>query len=171
MWIMQSSIHPTTSTSTKSTTELLEQDFTHFGYPHTIVLDSATSFSSEEVPLERHYPPHRCTTPSHCQWCCQTLSGSDIQAALSKSSLPTRAAPRNSDTVLPTPRSKGYSPSELLNGRQNRTKIAVLLPSPAHAAQVKQAREATVSSSRDMPQNHHKCTTSWSSASKNPCTL
>ena len=41
------SIHPT-STSTKSTTELLEQDFPHFGYPHTIVSDNATSFSSEE---------------------------------------------------------------------------------------------------------------------------
>ena len=68
----------------------------------------------------------------------------------------TRAAPRNSDTVSPTPRSKGYSPSKLLNGRQIRTKIAVLLPSPAHAAQGKQAREATVSSSRDMPQNHHQ---------------
>ena len=40
--------HPTTSTSTKATTELLEQDFAHFGYPHTIVSDNATSFSSEE---------------------------------------------------------------------------------------------------------------------------
>ena len=35
------SIHPTTSTTT-------EQGFTHFGYPHTIVSDNATSFSSEE---------------------------------------------------------------------------------------------------------------------------
>ena len=41
-------IHPTISTSTKSTTELLEQDFAHFGYLHTIVWDNATSFSSEE---------------------------------------------------------------------------------------------------------------------------
>ena len=42
------SIHPTTSTSTKSTTQLLEQDFVHFGYPHNIVSDNATSFSSEQ---------------------------------------------------------------------------------------------------------------------------
>lgn len=34
--------------STKETTELLEQDFAHFGYPHTIVTDNATSFVSEE---------------------------------------------------------------------------------------------------------------------------
>ncbi|KAL5510077.1 hypothetical protein EMCRGX_G005553 [Ephydatia muelleri] len=41
-------IHPTSSTSTKSTTELLEQDYAHFGYPHSIVSDNATSFTSEE---------------------------------------------------------------------------------------------------------------------------
>ena len=41
-------IHPTTSTSSKSTTELLEQDFAHFEYPHTIASDNASSFSSEE---------------------------------------------------------------------------------------------------------------------------
>ena len=31
------SIHRTISTLTKSTTDLLEQDFSHFGYPHTLV--------------------------------------------------------------------------------------------------------------------------------------
>jgi hypothetical protein len=41
-------IHPTTSTSSKSTTAILEEDFAHFGYPHTIVSDNATSFKSEE---------------------------------------------------------------------------------------------------------------------------
>ena len=41
-------IHPTTCASAKSTTELLEQDFFHFGYPHAIVSDNATTFSSEE---------------------------------------------------------------------------------------------------------------------------
>ena len=41
-------IHPTTSTSTKSTSELLEQDFAHYGYPHTIALDNATLYPSEE---------------------------------------------------------------------------------------------------------------------------
>ena len=41
-------IHRTTSTSTKATIDLLEEDFAHFGYPHTIVSDNATSFVSEE---------------------------------------------------------------------------------------------------------------------------
>ena len=42
-----------------------------------------------------------------------------------------------------TPTSSGYSPSELLNGRQIRTRVDTLLPSPAHVAQGKQAREAS----------------------------
>ena len=41
-------IHPTSSTSTKATTDLLEQDFAHFGFSHTIVSDNATTFKSGE---------------------------------------------------------------------------------------------------------------------------
>ena len=36
----------------------------------------------------------------------------------------------------------GYLPRELLNGRQNRSKLDALLPSLVHAAQGKQARKA-----------------------------
>ena len=41
-------IHPTSSVSTKATTDLLEQDFAHFGYPHTIVTEDSSSFLSQE---------------------------------------------------------------------------------------------------------------------------
>nr|KAG5696368.1 hypothetical protein BaRGS_028363 [Batillaria attramentaria] len=41
-------IHPTSSTSTRATLDLLEEDFAHFGYPHTLVSDNATTFVSEE---------------------------------------------------------------------------------------------------------------------------
>jgi transposase InsO family protein len=41
-------IHQTTSTASRSTIDLLENDFTHFGYPLSIVTDNATSFTSEE---------------------------------------------------------------------------------------------------------------------------
>ena len=52
-----------------------------------------------------------------------------------------------------TPLSTSYSPSELLNGRQIRTKIDTILPSPAHTAQGKHAKEATKSqqSERQLP--------------------
>ena len=41
-------IHVTGSTSTKATTELLEQDFDNFGYPHTLVTNNATTVTSQE---------------------------------------------------------------------------------------------------------------------------
>ena len=44
-----------------------------------------------------------------------------------------------------TPLAFGLSPSELLNGRQIRTKVDALWPEPAHLAQGKQAKEATKS--------------------------
>ena len=37
----------TGSTSTRATTELLEQDFAHFGYAPTLVMDNATTFTSQ----------------------------------------------------------------------------------------------------------------------------
>ena len=41
-------IHPTSSTSTRATLDLLEEDFAHFGFPHTLVTDNALTFTSEE---------------------------------------------------------------------------------------------------------------------------
>eukprot|EP00731_Ephydatia_muelleri_P006745 Em0003g993a len=54
------------------------------------------------------------------------------------------------DAVSPNTLADTYSPSELLNGRQMRTKIDVLLPSPPHIAQGKQAREATKSQEQEL---------------------
>jgi transposase InsO family protein len=41
-------IHPTSSTSTKATIQLLEEDLAHFGFPHAIVSDNASSCASQE---------------------------------------------------------------------------------------------------------------------------
>ena len=40
-------IHATQSISAKSTADLLESDFSHFGYPHTLVTDNAPTFTSD----------------------------------------------------------------------------------------------------------------------------
>lgn len=47
------------------------------------------------------------------------------------------------------PTSSGFSPSEMLNGWQMRTRIDTLLPSPAYVAQGKQTKEVA-RSSRDV---------------------
>eukprot|EP00731_Ephydatia_muelleri_P000136 Em0001g136a len=52
--------------------------------------------------------------------------------------------------------SEGYSTSELLNGHQIRTKIDALLPSPAHMAQGRQARAATKSQEKEVPERAGK---------------
>jgi len=41
-------IHPTQSISAKTTMNLLEQDFAHFGYPRTLVMDNASTFMSDD---------------------------------------------------------------------------------------------------------------------------
>ncbi|XP_033103979.1 uncharacterized protein K02A2.6-like [Anneissia japonica] len=135
-------IHPTTSTSTSATIKLLEEDCAHFGYPHTLVSDNATTFTSDEFQL----------------WCTERgivhLTGAlyhpatngaaerlvqSFKQALRKSTHPPGVALKEfliqyRRTPLPT----GFSYSELLNGRQIRTKIDTVLPSPAHIAQGKQ---------------------------------
>ena len=57
-----------------------------------------------------------------------------------------------------TPLNTGFSPSQLLNGRQLRTKIDALLPSPAHIAQEHQAREATKSQQKEQTAVQNVCT-------------
>ena len=48
-----------------------------------------------------------------------------------------------------TPLPAGYSPSELLHGRQIRTQIDLLLPSPAHRFQQKQCEKSAAAPARD----------------------
>ena len=146
-------IHPTQSVSAKSTIDLLEQDFAHFGYPHTLVTDNATAFLSEEFQswckengiVHLTGAPYHPATNGAAERLVQTFKQS-----LRKSNLPPRKALQEFlMQYRRTPNSSGYSPSELLNSRQIRTKIDVLLPSPAHSAQGKQAKEATKSQEKE----------------------
>ena len=131
-------IHPTTSTSSKSTTAILEQEFAHFGYPHTLVTDNATTFMSQEFQA----------------WCKQRgivhLTGAaerliqSFKQALRKSSLPPKEALQEFlMQYRRIPFALGLSPSELLNGRRIRTKIDTLVPSIPHLLQGRQSRQAS----------------------------
>ena len=139
-------IHPTEAVSTKATTDLLEKDFAHFGYPHTIVTDNAATFLSREFQswCKERGVAHLTGAPYH-----PATNGAaerlvqKFKQALRKSKLPPR---RSLQEFLMqyrrTPTSNGFSPSEMLNSRQIRTQIDTLLPSPAHIAQEMQGKQA-----------------------------
>ena len=63
---------------------------------------------------------------------------------------------RNSSCSTEGHLAEGYSPSEILNGCQIRSKIDILLPSPAHIAQGKQAKSATKSQLSERHQHVEK---------------
>ena len=131
-------IYPTTSISTKTTINLLEDSFTHFGYPHTIVSDNATTFTSEvfQQYCKERGIVHLTDAPYH-----PAMNGAaerlirTLKEALRKSSKPPKQALQEFLLMYRrTPAHCGYSPSELLNGRQIRTKIDALIPVPLQLA-------------------------------------
>ena len=151
--------HQISSTSTQATTTLLEEDFAHFGYPHTIVSDNATTISSAEFQLWCHQRSikHLTGAPYH-----PATNGAakrmvqSFKQSLKKSKLPPR--PALQEFLMQyrrTPLNTVFSTSQLLNGRQLRTKIDALLPSPAHIAQEHQAREATKSQQKEQTAVQH----------------
>ena len=125
------SMHPPSHPSTKATTELLERDFAHLGYPHAVVTDNTTCFASEEFQTwcKEQGITHLTDAPYH-----PTTNGAaerlvqTFKQVLTKSSLPPRAA--TLEFLMQyrrTPLASGYSPSEILNGRQIRCKIDIFL--------------------------------------------
>ena len=140
-------IHPTTSTSSKSTTAILEQEFAHFGYPHTLVTDNATTFMSQKFQAwcKQRGIVHLTGAPYHpaTNGAAERLIQS-FKQALRKSSLPPKEALQEFlMQYRRIPFASGLSPSELLNGRRIRTKIDTLVPSIPHLLQGRQSRQAS----------------------------
>ena len=115
-------IHATNSTSMKTTTQLLEEDFSHFGYPHAIISDNATTFSSQEFKTWCHErgmvhltgAPYHPATNSAAERLVQTF-----KRFLKKSKKsPKEALQEFLMQYRRSPLASGYSPSELLNNRQ-----------------------------------------------------
>ena len=139
-------IHPTTSTSSKSTTAILEQEFAHFGYPHTLVTDNATFMSQEfQAWCKQRGIVHLTGAPYHpaTNGAAERLIQS-FKQALRKSSLPPKEALQEFlMQYRRIPFASGLSPSELLNGRRIRNKIDTLVPSIPHLLQGRQSRQAS----------------------------
>ena len=140
-------IHPTTSTSSKSTTAILEQEFAHFGYPHTLVTDNATTFMSQEFQAwcKQRGIVHLTGAPYHpaTNGAAERLIQSFKQALRKSSLLPKEALQEFLMQYRRIPFASGLSPSELLNGRRIRTKIDTLVPSIPHLLQGRQSRQAS----------------------------
>ena len=110
--------HSTSSVSTKSAIELLEKDFAHFGYPHAIVSDNTTSFTSEEFQdyckqrgiVHLTGPPYHLATNGTAERLIQTFK----QSLRKSSKSPKAALVEFLLQYRRTPTSSGYSPSELL---------------------------------------------------------
>ena len=121
--------------------------------------DNATTFSSAEFQLWCHQRgiKHLTGAPYHpaTNGAAERMVQS-FKQSLKKSKLPPRPALQEFlMQYCRTPLNTGFSPSQLLNGRQLRTKIDALLPSPAHIAQEHQAREATKSQQKEQTAVQH----------------
>ena len=123
---------------------MLEQDFSNLGFPHTIVPDNAPCFTSEEFKefckergiIHLSGAPYHPSTKGTAERLVQTF-----KEALRKSAqLPKKALLDFLHQYRRTPTDSGFSSSQLLNGRQIRTKLDAILPSPDHIMQGKQTR-------------------------------
>ena len=126
----------------KATIDLLEDDFTHFGYPHTLVSDNGTAFTSEEFQswCKERGIVHLTGAPYHpaTNGAAERLIQSFKQALRKSLSPPQQALQEFLIQYRRTPTACGYSPSEMLNGRQIRTRVDTLMLLFSHLAQGKE---------------------------------
>ena len=138
-------IHRVSSTSTEATIDWLEEDIGHFGYPHTIVSDNATTFTSGKFQewCAAHNIVHLTGAPYYpaTNGAAERLVQS-MKQSIRKSDKPPKEALK--DFLMQyrrTPQDTGFSPAQLNIGRQIRTQLDTLLPSPPHIAQHKQQQQ------------------------------
>ena len=126
-------IHATNSLSTTATIQLLEESFAHFGYPKTLVSDNGKSFLSEQFQkycsergiLHLTGPPYHPESNGAAERLIQTF----------KKGMRKSVHENKNDALREfliqyrrTPTQNGKSPSQMLNGREIRTKIDVVSP-------------------------------------------
>ena len=104
---------------------------------------------------QRHQTPDWRSLPSSHQWS-RKEDGAVFQAVTEEvQAAATTSTTGVPDAVSPYTTQYWFSPSQLLNGRQLRTKRDALLQSPARIAQEHQAREATKSQQKEQTAVQH----------------
>ena len=127
------------------------------GFPHTIVTDNAPCSTSEEFKgfckergiIHLTGAPYHPSTNGAAERLVQTFK----QVRRKSAQLPKKALLDFLRQYRRTPTDSRFSPSQLLNGRQIRTKLHAILPSPAHIMQGKQTR--AISSNDDSRHSIH----------------
>ena len=140
-------IHAVRSVSSKTTIDWLEQAFALFGFPHALVSDNATSFTSDEFQqfLESKGVVHLTGAPFHpaTNGQAERMIGS-FKSSVNKSTLPVKEAVQEFLLLYRrTPLSCGQSPAELMFGRQIRGPIDLIIPNPVQHRQQRQTNVAT----------------------------
>ena len=138
-------IHPTTTSTSNATMELLRKSFSALGIPDTIVSDNAANFTSDEFAafLKQNGIRHVRSAPYHpasngiVERAVQTfkegmkrLKSGTVNTRVTRFLLSYRITPHTST---------GSSPSELMWGRNLRSPLDLLLPNPRH--QIDQAQD------------------------------
>ena len=104
---------------------------------------------------QRYQTPDWRSLPSSHQWS-RREDGAVFQAVTEEvQAAATTSTTGVPDAVSPYTTQYWFSPSQLLNGRQLRTKRDALLQSPAHIAQKHQAREGTKSQQKEQTAVQH----------------
>ena len=129
-------VFPTSSTTSSVVVEVLRSIFARFGIPEMIVSDNGPCFVSEEFEsfLQANAVKHVTSAPYHpstnglAEWAVQILkkglkkvTDGTLHSRLAKVLMRYRITPQSTT---------GSSPAELLLGRQPRTRLDLLKPSP-----------------------------------------
>ena len=145
-------IHPVSSVSSKATIAVLDIEFAHFGYPHALVSDNSSSFTSSEFQewLSDRNIVHLTGAPYHPATNGQVeRMVQSFKRFMVKSDLPLLQALQQFQLIYRrTPLASGRSPSELLNGRQIRGPIDLIFPNLTSKRQAENQLAVTPSTSR-----------------------
>ena len=143
-------VQKVSSVSSHVTIKKLAEVFAIFGYPHALVSDNATSFTSDEfkqwadvsgIVLLTGAPFHPSTN-GQAERFVQSFKKS-VAKGLSNLSLD-EAVLEFLMAYRRTPLAGGQSPAELLLGRSIRAPIDLILPSPIHLRQQKSCVQVQV---------------------------
>ena len=119
--------YPTNSATSTVVIELLRTSFARFGIPETIVTDNGPCFVSEEIEMYFQMNGIKHITSAPFKWTCR-MSSTSSQEGLEKVTLTSQIAKVLFSYQITPQTTTGVSPSQLLLGRQPRSRLDLLIP-------------------------------------------